>query len=44
MLSEKAKNTVTAARDLAAARGIRASIHLHHENSHLMRIGITPSV
>ncbi len=39
MLSDKAKNTVTEARDLAAARGIHASIHLHHENSHLMRIG-----
>ncbi len=39
MLSEKMKNAVTGARDSAADRGISASIHLHQENSHLMRIG-----
>lgn len=39
MLSEKIKNAVTGARDSAAHRNISASIHVHHENSHLMRIG-----
>jgi len=39
MLSDNVKNMVKAARDLAAERGIQASIQLHRENSHLMRIG-----
>ncbi len=39
MLNEITRKIVMEARDKAAERGISASIHLHHENSHLMRIG-----
>lgn len=39
MLGEKTRKMAMDARDMAADSGIRASIHLHHENSHLMRIG-----
>ncbi|PIE51172.1 hypothetical protein CSA37_12945 [Candidatus Fermentibacteria bacterium] len=39
MLSDVMKKAAEEARNMAAARGIKASIHLHHENSHLMRIG-----
>ena len=38
-MSDKAKSMITEARDKAQIRGIKASIHYHHENSHLMRIG-----
>ncbi len=30
---------ITRARDIARDHGVKASIHYHHENSHLMRIG-----
>lgn len=39
MLSAKIREMVMEARDRAADRGLVASIQLHSENSHLMRIG-----
>jgi len=39
MMNDKLRTMITGARDLARDRGIKASIHYHHENSHLMRIG-----
>ncbi|MCK5786529.1 MAG: hypothetical protein KAH54_08220 [Candidatus Sabulitectum sp.] len=39
MMNDKTKSMITEARDMAQSRGIKASIHYHHENSHLMRIG-----
>lgn len=39
MLCDRVKNIVKEARDMAAERGIQASIQVHRENSHLMRIG-----
>lgn len=39
MMNNELRNMITEARDMARNRGIKASIHYHHENSHLMRIG-----
>ena len=39
MMNESIKKMITEARDMARSKGIKASIHMHHENSHLMRIG-----
>lgn len=38
-MNEATKTMITETRDLARKNGIKASIHFHHENSHLMRIG-----
>ncbi len=38
-MNESIKKMITEARDMARSKGIKASIHMHHENSHLMRIG-----
>lgn len=38
-MNQNLQSIITAARDMAIARGIKASIQFHHENSHLMRIG-----
>ncbi len=38
-MNNELRNMITEARDMAEKNGIKASIHYHHENSHLMRIG-----
>ncbi len=39
MMNKQFKTVITEARDMARDKNINASIHYHHENSHLMRIG-----
>ncbi len=38
-MNNELRNMITEARGMAKNSGIKASIHYHHENSHLMRIG-----
>ncbi len=39
MMNDKLRNMITEVRNKVRDHGIKASIHYHHENSHLMRIG-----
>ncbi|MCK5034819.1 MAG: hypothetical protein KAS73_02920 [Candidatus Sabulitectum sp.] len=39
MMNKELRNMIAEARDMAENNGVKASIHYHHENSHLMRIG-----
>jgi len=39
MLDERTRDAVVGVRDAALAEGIRATLAVHHEKSHLMRIG-----